>query len=239
MKKDTPGCATVDCCGPCCAAVWAYLMAAYTTLDFTLTGVDTVFVTASPAVQTKTLVATYTLFGVTQYVCLDGTGLGEGPYYFDNPSLPVTDGDYYAPADPRRIGRRGTVDPNTGLYYYTYSGGGSAIQATVCEPTPTIRITVSCFYSVYYGTSPVSAITGAGFVLDPTWGGTGDRYKKVVGDITHFVTQDDFDTHVWHIDSSYDKTVVGAANLMSGFPSTINVTPAWNPFGMSSELVMS
>lgn len=226
MKKNNPGCGTSDCCGPCCRNVWNYLRDDYTDGELTLYGNE--LYGAIPYTYSAPFVETYVSGGVTYYQCTYQHSWNEW-YGVD---------DYYAPADPRRIGIQGTVDPITGYDHY-YSATGVFISVTACEPSPAINIIVVCEYAVYQTASPVSDLTTAGYTLDPTWGGSGDRYKKIDGDITHYVTQDNSDPNIWLISSTYDKTVTGAANLMSGFPSTITVTPAWNPFGMYSEFVFS
>ena len=183
----------------------------------------------TPYVETMALVASVVISGVTYYVC--SFNIGEEESLLNTP-------DFYSPDDPRRSGRKGVVDPNTGLYPYIYSTCRAFIDVADCEPNASLHVRVICEYSVRYdSTSPVSAITGAGYSLNTSYPGT--QYKKIVGDITHLVTQDTAISTLWHIASAYDKYAIGAANIMSAFPATIAVEPAWNPFSMKTILALT
>lgn len=231
-KKNSPGCSAADCCGPCCVPVWAIVRAAYATFTTTVTGVDTLMVSPSPYVVVRTLAETYTDGGVTYYYCSDGGGAterrsGNGQR------------DIYSPADPRRTNVDVGIDPNTGQDLVVYSNGAALVVAFCVGADKYIRVNAYIEYCAKYPTtSPVTDITSAGYTLDPTWGGSGDRYKKTDGDITHYVTQRIAGSSDWIIFSEYNKVVTNPTD-MSGFPSTINVVPAWNPFGMRTDFEMS
>lgn len=218
------------CCRPCCSVVWDYLRDDYTSADFTIYGNDAALLSPSPFTVAINFVESITSGGVVFYQCTNG---GSGSEVLLNNRF------YYGLADPARVGRNAGIDPGTGLIFYEYTAGSVFIEVLTCEPSPAIRITQICKYSFEWSTSPVSAITAAGYTLDPTWGGTGDRYKKTVGDVTHYVTQDNSSPNIWHIESTYQKTATGAANIMSAFPSTITVNPAYNPFSIYTETVFS
>lgn len=234
MKKNSPGCGITDCCDnrPCCSGVFDIVRAGYTTFTSTFTGVDTLMLSPSPYVTVRTLAETYTDGGVTYYYCSDGGGGSE-----------IRNGngqrDIYAPADPRRTNVNVSLNPSTGQDIVVYSNGGAIVQAYCVGSDEYIRANVYVEYCAKYPTtSPVSDITSAGYTLDPTWAGSGDRYKKIDGDITHYVTQKISGSDEWIIFSEYNKIATNPTD-MSAFPATIDVVPAWNPFSMGMKLEMT
>jgi hypothetical protein len=210
--------------------VWDYLRDDYSQLEFTLYGNDSSLLSPSPYVVTTNFVESVTFGGSVLYQCTNGASGSE--------SL-LDERFYYGFADPSRVGRNAGIDPTSGLIIYEYTAGSVFIEVTVCEPTPTVRITQITRYSFYQSADPSSDLSTAGYTLDPTWGGTGDRWKRIDGDITHYVTQDNTTSTIWHIESTYLKTVTGEANIMSAFPSTITVNPPFNPFSIYTETVFS
>lgn len=227
MKKDTPGCATLDCCGPCCSQGWALLRSHYSHCKHTYTGNDPALLAPSPLITDTDLVATVVVGGVTQYQCNCGGGGAE---------LLIEVPDYYGPStDPRIMGAKQVVDPNTGLHPYSYGYGQASISASSfnCEQ---IYVTVTCGYDVYRTADPSGDLMGAGFTFD-----IGGYWIKTDGDYTHKVTQlFSFGSpiNVWRIESVYAKFFVGAAAITT-IPATIDVVPPWNPFGKSSKLELS
>lgn len=225
FKQDNPGC---NCCRPCCAQVWDYLRDEYSTGTFKFTGNDPAILSPSPYIESGNFVESISFGSIVFYQCLYGSSASE--VVLDNEF-------YYSSGDPRLIGFAVGVDPGSGDTFYEYGGGGISITVPTCDP-PTIQITQYCRYSIYISSSPAGSLTSAGYVLDPTYG-FGDRYTKTSGDIFHTVTQRGSGSNYWDLNSTYQKSVSGESNLMSGFPSVITVAPAWNPMGKSSEFTFS
>ncbi len=225
MKKNSPGCATTDCCGPCCAGVWALVRAMYSHFKHTYSGNDVTLLSPSPYVTEFDLLESIVVSGVTQYFC-NASGGG-------NETL-INTPDWYGPtANPRIIGQQGIIDPGTGLYPYSYGLGSGGLQANVfvCDP-PQIYALVQVTYDVYQTADPTGAFLTAGLTLDI---GTGN-YQKIDGDYSH--TVDPRPGNVYRIYSKYEKTFTGATQIAT-IPATIDVVPPWNPFGKSSKLELS
>lgn len=229
FKTNNPGCSSGGGCGcsggPCCSTVWGYLLDDYSSHSLELFGYDSgLTLTTNPL--TGSFVGTYVVDGVTYYQCSINPIVRE--YSSSN-------ADYYSPANPRRYGSN---IGGSGPAMYRYSEAYATIEVPVCSP-PSIKITVGVLYeyratTIGKMTDIESEIESAGYEI------TGGFYRvKTDGDILHRIGSGSSNPWNYLIWSEYSKTVTGAVNLMSGFPSTINVVPAWNPAGISATFALS
>lgn len=232
------------CCGPerpCCSEVWDLIRDEYIGGTIVHTGNDPAILSPSPAGTTFDFIESSTAGSFTVYQCFIKSGISEALF-----NVP----DYYSPASPRRIGRPVGVEPSTGLETWEYSGSTLEIEVASCEPQRVrVRLFVRSNYAVNTqaeSDSLVAAILAAGYTLLGTIGGT-TSWGLTSGDVSHLASRRFINgtianpggTFEFRSDATYDKTVTGAANIMSGFPGSITVTPAWNPAGVSSTVLFT
>lgn len=213
------------CCRPCCAVVWDYVRDDYGNWSQSLHGVT---FASDPIVTNGTFYETYVAGGVTYYSCSQVNTNQE-----TSTTAPSGSGSYRREVDT-------SLDPGTGATIYRYSYSEFLIDVTVCEPSAAIRVKLNIYYAAFSSSDPSGTITGAGYVLDATWAGAGDRYQKFVGDITHYVIVEAVTGgYKSTIISEYLATITTAANIMSAVPNPLTVTPAYNPFTLYAEVVFS
>ena len=225
MKKNTPGCATVDCCAPCCSAVWEYLRNDYSNWALTLNGTDSgLSITPSNPI-TGSFVESTTVDGVVYYQCAIEPSIIE---------YSTSDIDYYSPANPRRYGE--DIGP-PGFPQYRYSQGYAKVEVVNCDPL--FRVTTQINY-LYCASTLAQAIIAENEQAALGYASVGLYLEYLDSPRTHRIfSRTSGGLYLYGIVSSYVKSVTSLSDIMSAYPSTISLAPHWNPFSMSLDLAFS
>lgn len=232
MKHDTPGCATVDCCRPCCSAVWDFVRSDYSTITAKLYGTVGSLAPSDPMVNVASIYESVTVGSITSYQCLQGAGNEEE---FPPALLPT-------PASlPCRWVARSRVQPGGSTVYY-YALSAFTLQVNDCLPTPLLAVNSSMLYRWHQTGNPSAALGAAGYILDPTFFSTywQDRYYQTSGFFTHEVLVLNWGSfYECEIAGTYIRNLTNTADMITSLPNPLTITPPWNPGSMVHEVTFS
>lgn len=223
FKKNNPGCGAGGGCGcdsrPCCCAVWDYIRSDYSTLTLTLNGTTSPTAPGDPMTDTTSFVESTGSPPFLFYQCSIGLGIDE-PY--DTP--PITP-PYRVGYDPPEDGPGGTL---------IYSRGTVGLTVMDCIPTPELYVVAKLHYNWWPGSSPLSTLTSAGYVLDAGYSDSlgRDRYYQTSGFFTDEVLYLPANHQCW-ITVTYERTLTVLADMITALPNPLTLSPAFNPHPMS------
>lgn len=233
MKKNTPGCDTVDCCRPCCAEVWQYVWSVYSLAEATFYGLD---------------VLTYPLSGTI----LRSLALGEidpgGGYQcqLDSQVIPTfklfedsTNASFYGGV-PKRCPMFSFV--SGGITYYRYSACNAILGGECYFPGVYIAMGVQCAYSMdYTATSdPRASFVSAGYTYSSHVGYESWTRSSHSNNMNYdYIVNRSVGGKIFDLFAGYSGGSGNTADYMSFFPSSVIAEPVFNPGGLKVEFNLS
>lgn len=233
MKQNTPGCATVDCCRPCCADVWAYVYGVYSLAEATFHGLDIITDPFTGPVLRSLALGEIDPGG--GYQCqLDSQVIPTFKPYEDS-----TNASFYGGV-PKRCPLFTTV--LGGITYYRYSMCDVGLGGECTFPGVSISMDVRCLYSMdYTATSdPRADFVSAGYVYANLGSYESWTRSSHANNMNYdFIVNRSVGGKIFDITAGYSGFSTNTADYMSYFPSSVIAEPVFNPGGLKVEFNLS